>query len=328
MRAPAGPLDERGERALDRGGIGVVGVVDEHAAVAPLELLPAQRRELDRSRACAQTPPAAGPRGHTPPRRRRDWRRDAPRAAARPARRARRARPARARVPPTSGLPGQATHVAGGLAERGRAQVSAPVGREQRLVDGHDGLAAGGQRRQQRGLLARDALEIAQELQMLGRDVRDHADVGLGDGGEIGQLADLARAQLADAQRVPRLEPEQRQRQAKAVVVVAMGCECRHVRGAERGEHVLRGRLAIRSGDADHLPAPRTTHLTGDGPERPQRLVGLQHADPFERAASGPSGRARRRLRRPRPRPGSRARRRARPRARRTTLPAPRSASR
>ena len=117
---------------------------------------------------------------------------------------------------------------------------------------------------------------------MLGRDIRDHADVGLRDGGQIGQLADLARAELADAQRVSRLQPEERQGQAEAVVEVAMSGECRHVRGTERGEHVLGGRLAIRSGDADHLPAPRTTHLTGDGPERPQRLVGLQYADPFE----------------------------------------------
>ena len=119
---------------------------------------------------------------------------------------------------------------------------------------------------------------------MLGRDVRDHADLGLRDGREVGELADLARAQLADAELVLGLEPEERQRQAEAIVVVAMGGECRHVRGAERGEHVLRGRLAIRSGDADHLPAPRTPHLARDRAERRKRVVGLQHAHPRERA--------------------------------------------
>ena len=50
----AGALDERGQRALHRGGIRVVGVVHEHAAAAPLALLPAQRRELDRRRARGQ----------------------------------------------------------------------------------------------------------------------------------------------------------------------------------------------------------------------------------------------------------------------------------
>ena len=125
-----------------------------------------------------------------------------------------------------------------------------------------------------------------------------------------------------------RLEPEQRQRQAEAVVVVAMSGECRHVRGAERGEHVLRGRLAIRSGDADHLPAPGTPHLPGDRSERRERLVGLEHADPRERARAAACGRARRPRRPPARRRGSRARRRARPRARRRAPPARPRASR
>ena len=114
---------------------------------------------------------------------------------------------------------------------------------------------------------------------MLGADVRQHADLGLRDRAEVGELADLARAELAHAERVPGLEPEEREGHAEAVVVVGMGREGRHVGAAERGEDVLRGRLAIRAGHPDHLPTPRPTHVAREHTERGEGIVDLDHGD-------------------------------------------------
>ena len=108
---PAGPLDEGRERALAPTRVGVVGVVDEHAA-ARAARAPARAGARARSRPRPRaTLRAAGP-ARTYGRGRGGEVRGVmrPRAAARPARRARRARRAPRACRPRR-LPGEAAHV-------------------------------------------------------------------------------------------------------------------------------------------------------------------------------------------------------------------------
>ena len=280
----AGALDERGQRALDRGRVGVVGVVHEHAAAvrAPAPGRAAARARSRRRRRRAR--PAAAPRGRRPRRPRPGWRRGGRRAAARSARCARRGRRAprasRRRPAPRRGSARRrrarrTSSCAGRRAGRARAAARRPAA-PRRRPPGRAASSEASSRatpsRSPRNSRCSGAMFVTTPMSGSAMAARSASSPT--------SLVPSSQMQSACS----RLEPEQRQRQAEAVVVVAMGGECRHVRGAERGEHVLRGRLAIRSGDADHLPAPRTPHLAGDGAERRERLVGLEHADARERA--------------------------------------------
>ena len=89
------------------------------------------------------------------------------------------------------------------------------------------------------------------------------ADVRPRERREPGDLPEPAHPHLDDAELRVGLEPAQRQRHAELVVVVALRGDRPQVRRAERGEDVLRRRLARRAGDRRRLGPP-----TGRAPRR------------------------------------------------------------
>ena len=134
---------------------------------------------------------------------------------------------------------------------------------------------------------------------MLGRDVRDHADVG------------LARSRRGRRARRPRWCRARRRRArapARAGTASAAGqggcCGCDGWRVSARAER--RARRACPSWTSCHSirrcrSPSRPTHAAPDGAMAPsalERLVGLQYARRPRAAASDPLGTARRRLRR------------------------------
>ena len=73
-------------------------------------------------------------------------------------------------------------------------------------------MPPGGQRGDELALRARDALEIADLLQVHRADVRDHADVRPGERAQLGDLAEAAHRQLEDAELGVRLDAAERER--------------------------------------------------------------------------------------------------------------------
>ncbi len=113
--------------------------------------------------------------------------------------------------------------------------------------------ASGGERAEERALLARHLLDPAHALGVRGGDEREHADLGLGDAAELGDIAGLVHPHLDDGEAVPRLEAEQHHGDADAVVEVARRAV--DLAGeeplGERGDGDPGGGLARRSGDGD-----------------------------------------------------------------------------
>ena len=87
------------------------------------------------------------------------------------------------------------------------------------------------------------------------------ADVGPRERREPRDLAEAAHAHLDDADLGVGLEPAERERHAELVVVVPLGRDRAPVGRAERGEDVLRRRLAGRAGDADDARPRAVAHL-------------------------------------------------------------------
>ena len=149
--------------------------------------------------------------------------------------------------------------------------------REELLVVWHD---AGGTRRQvadQLGLRRRDSLDRAQQLEVDGPDVDDHADVRLGDRDQLGDLADAAHGHLEHERLGSRLGLEERHRQADLrVQVLAVGVRCQ-VRAQQRREDVLRGGLAGGAGDADRGACELAAPLPRQALQRSQRIVRCDH---------------------------------------------------
>ena len=137
----------------------------------------------------------------------------------------------------------------------------------------HDRGAAGRECRNQLALRPLHALERADQLEVHGPDVRDHADVRAGDPAEVGDLAEAAHRELEDADLGVGLEPAERQRDADLVVEARLRGDRAGRRRAERGEDVLRRRLAGRARDPDDARVRAVTHERAERGERLERLV-------------------------------------------------------
>ncbi len=140
----------------------------------------------------------------------------------------------------------------------------------------HDRHAARGKCRDRLGVRLRDALDGAQQLEVLGADVRDDGDVGPGDRGQVGDVARLARAHLVDGETCVFGRVQHRQRQADLVVAVArvgVGLAGARQDAEQQGFH--RG-LAVAAGQRHHHGRPALLHAGG---EFAQRFfgVGAQH---------------------------------------------------
>ena len=129
------------------------------------------------------------------------------------------------------------------------AATPGQVGLEQRLGVRHDGDRAGLEL-EDLGLGGGDRLDGSHQLEVHRADRRDHADVGRGDVGQVGDLAGAAHPELADDRLGAALDPAQRERDADLVVVVRGARDRPHARAQKRGEDVLGRRLARRAGDA------------------------------------------------------------------------------
>ena len=119
-----------------------------------------------------------------------------------------------------------------------------------------------------------DALDAAEELEVLGADVRDHDDMRAGDRAERRHLAEPAHPHLRDEHPRVGLEAADGQRQPDLVVEAALGPDRRRVRRAQRAEDVLRRRLAGRADDGDDLRVALRADERGERRERRLLIVG------------------------------------------------------
>ena len=157
-------------------------------------------------------------------------------------------------VKSTSSRPSDVSSTGG---SKDRSVTSSPTRTTSRSVAvdrepcGDHGDAAGRERCDELTLRPGYALEVADLLQMHRADVRDHADVRLGERAELGDLAEAAHRQLEDAELGVRLDAADRQRDADLGVVAPLGGDGPALRLADRGEDVFRRGLAHRAGDRD-----------------------------------------------------------------------------
>ena len=135
------------------------------------------------------------------------------------------------------------------------------------------GDAAGRERCDELTLRAGYALEVAHLLQMHRADVRDYADVRLGERAELGDLAKAAHRQLEDAELGVRLHAADRQRDADLGVVAPLGGDGSQLRLADRGEDVFCRGLAHRAGDRDEPSTAPLAHAAGERRERREHIV-------------------------------------------------------
>ena len=137
-------------------------------------------------------------------------------------------------------MPGDGMHVGPAVeAEAPLVEVGAPVGLEQRLaVREHDRRTSRKCSNEGR-LLGGDALEVAEELEVLGPDRSQHAHIGLRRRAETGELARRPRAELADARGGAGLELGEREGDAELVVVARAAGHGWQMRREQRTEDVL-----------------------------------------------------------------------------------------
>ena len=121
-----------------------------------------------------------------------------------------------------------------------------------------------------------DRVDRGEELEVDGGDARDRGHVGLGQGRERPDLAGGRHAQLDDRGRVLGPQAQQGQGQAVLVVEIALGLQHRAARGEQVRRHVLRGRLADRSGHGDDRQRRLSPHVAREVVEAP-RGVGHPH---------------------------------------------------
>ena len=152
--------------------------------------------------------------------------------------------------------------------------VLAAVGVEQRLAMGQHRGGARAQPGDELGLGGGDRLHAAQQLEVDGPDVDDHADVGLGDPRQLGDLAAAAHRHLEHEHLGPGRRAEDGERQADLRVEVLGGGDDAPVRREHPGEQVLRGGLARRPGDPDDLRAQAPAPGGGEAAERAERVLG------------------------------------------------------
>ena len=281
-RRPSAFASSCAERRPHRDRVGVVGVVDQQAAARQRQLLAAPARELDLDALGARQAERVERGQRCGGVRDVVLGREVEADAARPSCVRPRARP---------------------RARPGRTTVDV-VALDRELLR-HDRGAAGRQRRDQLALRPLHAFERADELEVDGPDVRDHADVRPRDPAEVGDLAEAAHRELEDADLGVRLEAAERERHADLVVEARLGGDRAGRRSAERGEDVLRRGLAGRARDPDDARVGAVADERAEGGERLERLRRAR-ASPRRRGRAprcGTRPRARRR------RTGRRARR-------------------
>ena len=216
-------------------------------------------------------------------------------------------------------------------------------------------VAPGRQPGDQLGLGRGDRLDGAEQLEVHRPDADDHADVGLGDRGQLGDLAGAAHRHLEHQHLGARRRAEDLQRQADLGVEVRARGDRAAVRREQREQQVLGRGLAGRAGDADHRRAELAPPGASPGAAAPSAgrrrpaprprgprlaasacsgVVSTPHApaasacggEPTAVGAGSPAGRRTARRGRPRASRSSRARARRRPVAARAAARRPRRA--
>ena len=274
------------DRGLHRERVGVVGVVQQQAAPGQLLEPAAQGRELDAAcpRLCFLEAVADGDEGA-------DGGQGVLQVMAAAEAEVER-RPASEGV--DQGVRLEAAHLGLGHADVGAlaaegdeaAGVIAQMGLEQGLVGGRDESALA-QLGDDLGLGGGDLFDRADELEVDRGDVGDDGDVGLDDGGELGDLTATPHGKLADEYLGGRLEGEHGERHADLVVMVAArGHDARH--GRQQGREDVLGRgLADAAGDGHDRRSGAAAHR---GREAAQRALGVVDHDARR---AGPHGRRR-----------------------------------
>ena len=171
--------------------------------------------------------------------------------------------------------------------------VAAPVRVEQRLVGRDDRGAAGPQAGDQLGLGRGHALDAAEQFEVDGADVDDHADVRLGDRRQLGDLARAAHRHLEHEHLGPRRRAEDGQRQPDLGVEVRAVATTRRCGASIAASSVLRRRLARRPGDPDDLGAEPPAPCGREAPEGGERVVGGEQRAGLRAARRRRRGRAR-----------------------------------
>ena len=147
-----------------------------------------------------------------------------------------------------------------------RLRLRAP--QHPRIVRVRDEDAGLGEALVQLGLRVGDRLHRAEPLEVGRRGERHDADVRLRDRREPRDLAGVAHAHLDDRGAVLRPEAEERQRDADLVVEVALGLQDGAARREDRGDHLARGGLPVRAGDADDRDVEAPPVVARDRAER------------------------------------------------------------
>jgi hypothetical protein len=130
------------------------------------------------------------------------------------------------------------------------------------------------ERRHEVTLLSRDLLAAAEELDVGGADVGDHAHRRPGDGGQARDLAAMVHAELHDDAVVAWIATQQRERKPELVVEIAGVLEARRRHAEDRGTHLLGRRLAVAAGDRDQRAVVARAVARRQRTERPRRVVG------------------------------------------------------
>ena len=180
-------------------------------------------------------------------------------------------------------------HVAA-RAEADRVHVRADVAVEQRLAGREHGRRARREAGDELGLGRGDRLERAEQLEVHRPDADDHADVRLGDRGQLGDLPGAAHPHLQDERLGAGRSAEHDERQADLGVVVERTDDGAHLRAEHRADDVLRRRLAGRAGDRDHPGAERAAPGASEPVQREER-VRVGEADPVAARPLGVLGR-------------------------------------
>ena len=146
--------------------------------------------------------------------------------------------------------------------------------REQELTGWDDRDGPGVQPDEQLGLGRGDRLDRPEELEVDRADADDHAHVGLGDLGELGDLAGAAHRHLEHEHLGSGGRGQDLERQTDLGVEVGARGDGAAVGREQRQQQILGRGLARRPGDADHLSAELAPPGGGEAVHGPERVVG------------------------------------------------------